>query len=69
MRRFNVAVIDGIPGIMPGVGSLLPIPPKYGEEETKSPQTYENNYVSKEPKAPKDNRRMMPCNRTEKKSE
>ena len=69
MRRFNVAVIDGIPGIMPGVGSLLPTPPLYGEEEKKTPQAYENNYVSKEPKVPKHQRRMMPCNRTEKKSE
>lgn len=65
MKRFNVPSIDGIPGIMPGTGSLVPPPPEEElvEEKHPAPQNEKNHYVRRVNNLPKHKRRMMPCNK------
>ena len=70
----NVAALDGIPGIMPGIVTV-PLPLELVEEDVGSvypPQSTGKNYPSNlnnplTNNSPKHIRRMMPCDRVEKK--
>lgn len=69
MNHFNVPAIDGIPGIMPGTVKVPP-PPEFidEEEESQTPEFREKKtHFSKGSNVPKHKRRMMPCNKVEKK--
>ena len=57
-------VTGGIPGIMPGIGSLLPDPIE-GENEDFVPRSITNPHVRSGVSIPV-KRRMMPCNKQEK---
>jgi hypothetical protein len=64
MKR-NVAAIDGVPGIMPGI---VTVPfPEFEDEEPKSiPQSMETNHTRRGNDIPRHKRRMMPCNKKNK---
>ena len=57
--------MDGIPGIMPGIGSLLPDPIE-GENENFIPKSVTKFHVRSDAETPAHKRRMMPCNKLEK---
>ncbi len=72
-KHLNVAALDGIPGIVPGIVTV-PLPPEFTEEVgfVYPPQSTRNNHSSglSNPltnNPPKHIRRMMPCDRVEKK--
>ena len=58
-------VTGGIPGIMPGIGSLLPDPIEV-ENENFIPKSITNSHVCSGVEIPVCKRRMMPCNKVEK---
>lgn len=58
-------VTDGIPGVMPGIGSLLPDPIEV-ENENFIPKSITNSHVRSGAKIPVHKRRIMPCNKLEK---
>ena len=64
----NVPALDGIPGIMPGTITVPP-PPEFEDEEIDSSQPLDrkNHYPRGSNNIPKHKRRMMPCNKVEKK--
>ncbi len=64
MNKYYVPVMDGIPGVMPGNGSLLPDPIE-GENEDFIPRSITNLHV-RSGVIPARKRRMMPCNKLEK---
>ena len=68
MKHFNVPALDGIPGIMPGTITVPP-PPEFDEEEIESaqPQDRKNHHPRNGKDIPRHKRRMMPCDRVEKK--
>jgi len=68
MKHFNVPALDGIPGIMPGTITVPP-PPEFDEEEIESsnPQDRKNHHPRNGKNIPRHKRRMMPCDRVEKK--
>ena len=68
MKHFNVPALDGIPGIMPGTITVPP-PPEFAEEEIESahPRDRKNHNPRKLNNIPKQKRRMMPCDKVEKK--
>lgn len=71
MRHFkNVPALDGIPGIMPGT-ITVPLPPEFEDEEINSPlpQDRKNHHPRNLKDLPKHKRRMMPCNKVEKKND
>ena len=64
MKR-NVAAIDGVPGIMPGI-ITIPVP-EFEDEEPKSvPQSMGNNNTRRGKDIPRHKRRMMPCDNKKK---
>ena len=67
-KHLNVAALDGIPGIVPGIVTV-PLPPELTEEVgfIYPPQSMRKNYSSGLNNPPKYIRRMMPCDRVEKK--
>jgi len=68
MKYFNVPAIDGIPGIMPGTVKVPPPPEFIEEEASPTPEFHEKKtHFSKGANVPKHKRRMMPCDRVEKK--
>lgn len=58
----EVPVIDGIPGIMPGIGSIVP---PHQECECKIPEDsdYKEYTIRRDTTPPQVQRRMMPCNK------
>jgi len=65
MEKYYVPSMDGIPGIMPGNGSLLPDPIE-GENEDFVPRRITNPHVRSGIEIPVCKRRMMTCNKLEK---
>lgn len=65
----EVPALDGIPGIMPGTVQAPP-PPKFYEDEIESakPQNHEIHHLRNLDNIPRHHRRMMPCNRVERKN-
>ncbi len=64
--RFNVPAYDGIPGIMPGIMTII-VPEFEDEEPTSVPQSTKFQHPRNVNNVPKHKRRMMPCNKVEKK--
>jgi hypothetical protein len=69
MKHFNVPALDGIPGIMPGTITVPP-PPEFEEEEIEStlPQDRKDLHPRNLNNIPRHKRRMMPCDKVEKKN-
>jgi len=65
MKNLNVAAIDGVPGIMPGIVTL-PVPEFEDEEPVQAPQSEEIYHSRRGKDIPKHKRRMMPCNKKDK---
>jgi len=62
MKKKKIPAIDGIPGIMPGIGSLLPETEEMLEEKiSKHPKN--DGYVGRSAPPPQTQRRMMPYNK------
>lgn len=61
MEKYYVPAMDGIPGVMPGNGSLLPDLIE-GENENFIPRSIANPHVRSGVSIPV-KRRMMPCDR------
>ena len=69
MKHFkNVPALDGIPGIMPGIVTIQ-FSPEFAEEEIEStnPQDRKNYHPRNLNNIPRHQRRMMPCDKMEKK--
>ena len=66
-KKKEVPAIDGIPGIMPGIGSLLPPPEEGPTDETLNPNNVSRHHSREDLPTPVHQRRMMPCDRQEKK--
>jgi hypothetical protein len=62
------SAIDGIPGIMPGTVKVPP-PPEFGDKEVEStqPRNTQNLHPRDLNNIPRHKRRMMPCNKKDKK--
>ena len=65
MERYYVPSMDGIPGIMPGNGSLLPEPIE-GENEDFIPKSITSSHVRSGAEIPVHKRRIKPYNKLEK---
>jgi hypothetical protein len=62
------SAIDGIPGIMPGIVNV-PSPPEFRDEEAEftQPKNTKNLHSRDLNNIPQHKRRMMPCNKKDKK--
>lgn len=62
-RKQNIPAVDGIPGIMPGTGSLLPEPFECHCEEVPEDQESKKLHARQDVTPPQPQRRIMPCNK------